>query len=185
MSLVQALECAKSWKGKACLINDFYESRRIKGSLEPIWIHRAYEIVKDYLDDKLDVNLVKIFYDIVRSHELKDGEEVPSNPSVPSSPIRIMHEGWKIGTPTWIFMGRNFSDSARQINSEWVAVSRKVPEQFHRLFTPGVPDTVWLAYSVKNQMDFEGKQPVSWVGPACDLEDLVEVLESMPKESVK
>jgi hypothetical protein len=176
--LQDGLSACKSWKGKALLVNDFYQSRRIDSSLEPMWIHGAYEIVKNYIDDTLQKDQIKFFYDIIRSHELPDGFEVPSMPNVPSSPIRIMHEGWKIGSPTWIFMGRNQLGASVHVSGDWIAVKRTIPSEIYKLFDPQLPDTIWMAYNTKIQMgSMNSSQDVGEMGPAMDFEDLVEAIE--------
>lgn len=176
--LQESLSASKSWKGKALLVNDFYQSRRIDGSLEPMWIHGAYEIVKHYIDDTLKKEQIKLFYDIIRSHELPDGFEVPSMPNVPSSPIRIMHEGWKVGSPTWIFMGRNEPGSAIHVNGDWVAVKRTITAEIFKFFDPQLPNTIWMAYNTKIQMaNMDSPQDDGVIGPAMDFEVLAEAID--------
>jgi hypothetical protein len=176
--LQENLLTCRSWKGKALLVNDFYQSRRIDGSLEPLWIHRAYELVKNYIDDTLQQGQIKLFYDIIKSHELPDGFEVQSMPNVPNSPIRIMHEGWKVGSPTWIFMGRNQPEAAIHVSENWIAVKRTVPSNIYRHFDQEIPDTIWMAYNTKIQIgNMNDSQDHGVIGPAMDFEVLKEAIE--------
>ena len=169
--LCESIASCKSIKEKAFLIMEHYKSSRLDNSMEPIWIHRAYEIVQEYLDDKLDKNNVNHFYDIVKSHQLPDGTEVPSFPNKPNSPVRIMHEGWKIGTPTWIFMGRKQSGAVKEFKNGWVVSRRVVPQPFQKLFDPSIPLVIYFAYNVRDQMGMSA-DTANCIGPAMDLNDL-------------
>lgn len=178
--LYETLINCKSIKEKAFHIMDFYKSRRIQSSLEPIWIHRAYELVQQYLDDKLEKDNLRNLYEIVNSHCMEDGTEVPSFPNRPSSPARIMHEGWKIGTPTWIFMGRNEYGAARDLNKGWVAVKRTVPQKFQKLFDPDIPLDIWFAYNLNDQMGI-GAETANSIGPSLDFDELCHEIDRQTK----
>jgi hypothetical protein len=169
--LYEKLSSSNSIKEKAFFIMEHYNSRRLNSSLEPIWIHKAYEYVQQYLDDKLDQSLSKPFYEVVNSHCLKDGTEVPSFPNKPSSPVRIMHEGWKIGTPTWIFMGRNESGAVTELPNGWVVVKRVVPTSFQKLFDPDIPLQIYFAYNINDQMGL-GADTANSIGPSLDFDEL-------------
>ena len=174
--LIESLSLCKSVKQKACLIIDFYNSRRINGSLEPRWIHRAYELLQEYIDDKIDKKDYSICAELIRSHEMADGSEVPAFPNVPSSPVRIIHEGWKIGTPTWIFLGRNYPDAAHEVGYGWVVVKRQVPIDFYKLFDSSISDTVWIGYHLNDQMGFDATN-ANCIGPAINYEDLIAAIK--------
>lgn len=178
--LRDGLKSCNSWKGRAFLVNDFYQLSRLDSSLEPLWIHGAYEIVKNYINDTLKKEQIKLFYEIVNSHELPDGFEVPSIPNVPSSPVRVMHEGWKIGSPTWVFMGRNKPGCSQSISKDWVAVQRTVPENMWKNFDPDIPKTVWIAYNINKQMyNLENLEnsTTDCIGPAFDFDELVKAVK--------
>jgi hypothetical protein len=89
-----------------------------------------------------------------------------------------MHEGWKIGSPTWIFMGRNQLGASVHVSGDWIAVKRTIPSEIYKLFDPQLPDTIWMAYNTKIQMgSMNSSQDVGEMGPAMDFEDLVEAIE--------
>ena len=172
--LSEFVDSCKSIKGKAALIYDFYKSRRLQSSLEPMWIHEAYDIVKKYLNDEIQKEEMPTLYDIIKSHSLPDGTEVSMNPNMPRSGIRIMHEGWKIGTPTWIFMGRSLPDAIKVIGSKWIAVKREVPTEYMKLFDPELPNVIWFAYHLDKMM---GIKEQNCIGPSLDYDALVEEIE--------
>ena len=171
--LYENLSSAKSIKEKTGLIFDFYQKRRLEDSHEPLWTHKAYEIIKQYLDDELKKEDLGLLYEIIKSHMMPDGAEVPAIPNVPSSPVRIMHERWKIGTPTWIFMGRSLTGSTRQITPKWIAVKREIPEKLSSLFDPQIPTTIWLAYNLDKQMGLDEKNS-NCIGPTLYFDKLVD-----------
>lgn len=178
--LRDSLLSCKSMKEKAYLVWDHYKSRKLNSSFEPIWTHAGYELVQKFLDDKLPEKSLNYFKDVMATHELPDGFEVSSFPNVPSSPIRIVHDCWKIGTPTWIFMGRNFPGAIQQVAPEWIAVQRKLPENLTHLFDPAIPKNVWMAYNLKDQMGL-GAATANCIGPALYLEDLLDVINRQKK----
>jgi hypothetical protein len=172
--MLESLIAATSIKEKVAIICDFYKSKRLDNNLEPMWIHRAYEIAQHYLDDKLPKEEMGILHEVIRSHLMPDGTEVLSMPNVPKSPIRIMHQGWKIGTPTWIFMGRNEPDAVTDLGKKWVAVKRTVPPDLYKSFDPKIPDAIWLAYNLEKQFGLDSK---NCIGPALYLNQLVKIVE--------
>src|SRR5687768_579777 len=107
-----------------------YQARRLRqAEFEPNWIHASYELLRDYVEGKVrdreDKNMVKR---ILGSLTLPDGHEVYAFPGIPGSPVRIIHDGWKIGTPTWVFMGRTLPGSVvKDLGSGWVLVGRPIP----------------------------------------------------------
>src|SRR5688572_25231043 len=104
-----------SLKNKAYKVWQHYESRKRRDAFEPPWTHRAYELVKQLLDGSLHPNYREAVVEIIKSHDLPDGSIVGSFPFG----NRVMHDGWKVGTPTWIFMGRKDSTPER-IAKDWV-----------------------------------------------------------------
>ena len=146
----------------------------ITGSLEPNWIHYGYELLKKALDgekqSKKDFSLVD---QIIESHSFKDGHLVPAFPGQPQSPLRVIHDGWKAGTPTWIFMGRALTaDSAVHLGGGWVAVQRTLPEDFYKdLDQDAAPATLWMAYHMDKQMGMTALTS-NVIGPAVSFDDL-------------
>lgn len=167
----------KNVKDKARICWEFYESRKLLNDMEPTWTHLAYQAIKEYLDG--DMQNKEFVAEIVHSHELADGSTVSSFPGIPNSPRRVLHDGWKIGTPTWVFMGRNEHGAATRINEKWVAVKRIIPDQiFKENFSNDLPRDVWIAYNINKQMGTTAST-ANCIGPAFSYEQLVGEIQQM------
>jgi len=54
-----------------------------------------------------------------------------------------------------------------------------------KFFDPQLPDSIWMAYSTKNQMaSMNSSQDDGGIGPAMDFEDLVEAIEKKIAQKV-
>ena len=166
------MEQAKTVWGK-------YESRKLNSALEPAWIHAGYELVKDFIDNKLEEGNLSIVLEILHSHSLPDGSGVLAFPNQPKGPQRIIHDGWKAGTPSWIFMGRNLApENVKYLGERWVAVQRSLPPEMYKLIDPSAaPPTLWMAYHLDNQMGLTALTS-NVIGPAIYFEDLIETIEA-------
>lgn len=179
MSLAQRIKDAKTLEQKAQVVWDHYESRRLQGPLEPHWIHEAYKPIQTILTGRRvrgeDRDYVR---EIVHSHGLPDGYTVQAFPGMPGSPVRVIHDGWKVGTPTWIFMGRNLTpDAVKYLGEGWVAVKRTAPPEIFRKLAHGdMPDTLWIAYQLDQPMGGSALT-ANCIGPCFDLEDVIEGVE--------
>jgi len=180
--LSEKIEAAKDFKEKVQLIWNNYEDRRLKSELEPEWIHTGYEIAFRFTQEKsLDKNEMYLLNQIVKSHSLPDGSSVHAFPDRPNSPMRIIHDGWKAGTPTWIFMGRS-SENCVDLGSNWVAVSRTLPDTLYAQLDQNMaPSTLWMAYNKKNKMSISDKDE-NIIGPAIYLKQILFHLKSRAKQ---
>lgn len=178
MDLFESMKAAGTLQEKATVVCNHYESRKLNSALEPKWIHAAYDAVKKFVDGVADENEKNLVREIVSSHSLKDGYSVPAFPGMPSSPMRIIHDGWKSGTPTWIFMGRALSpDSVEDIGNGWVAVKRSLPDDLYKLIDPkAAPATLWVAYHLDRQMGTSALT-ANCVGPAMSKKELLSAVE--------
>ena len=87
-----------------------------------------------------------------------------------------MHDGWKIGSSTWVFMGRK--DHAKRLNDDWILVSRKIPDKIFSLnFDADLPNEVWIAYHRRRQMGFSPMD--NFIGPTPYLDDLYSEFDKM------
>lgn len=158
----------------------FYESRQLKNDLEPEWVHPIYRLMRDYGSLK---GQEKTFADeAIDNLDLPTGKVVSALPPLPAflanhpnvqlighlaAPMlgerRIIHEGWKLGTPTWVFMGRALSDSTVYARGEYVVVGRTIPTEFANavrpmrtsILGPFEPDgKLWIAYSRTEPMGY-------------------------------
>jgi hypothetical protein len=163
------------YKKKVQLIWDHYQSRKLpEETLEPKWIHAGYELAYNYLQGKtLEPDELEVLDQVISSHTLEDGFTVPAFSGQPQSPMRIIHDGWKSGTPTWIFMGRAFTpDSAVHLGADWVAVQRTLPDELYSQMDPkAAPPTLWMAYNLKSQMGMTALTS-NVIGPAISFNQL-------------
>ena len=188
MNLRKVLLEATDMKEKTRLIWEHYISRKLKCFLEPSWTHAAYELIQQYSIGLVSKENMYI-RELIFSHEFEDGNETQAFPGIPNSPTRIMHDGWKIGTPTWVFMGRSEEpENARYLGENWVAVKRNIPKELIKFFDQNLPSEAWIAYNRNHHMGMSGTT-ANCVGPACYLDDLVEAVEKqiykkLPKNPV-
>jgi hypothetical protein len=198
--LYEKMSAANTFQEKAQVVWDHYLSRKLPipepgvFSLEPNWVHSGYELVDRYLkQENLDANDQQLLQQIIESHSLKDGFEVSAFPGQPASPIRIIHDGWKAGTPTWIFMGRSFKSEVVLKNEEvelshrrynehsvvhlgggWIAVHRTIPEELYKkMDKEAAPRTLWMAYNENEQMGVTALTS-NVIGPATSFNQLWE-----------
>lgn len=162
MKLWESLKLADSLKAKAQIVWEHYESHKSK-SFEPEWIHSQYAKVRDFGQGLIlkpeDQTLV---VEVVASHSLEDGCSVQAIPGMPNTALRIIHDGWKAGSATWVFMGR--AENSIQ-HGDWVFVNRTLPAEFYALLDQSeAPPELWVAYHLKEE---------KIVGPAIYYSDLV------------
>lgn len=177
MSLQEQINSQETFKEQVEVLKNFYLLRKMDSPLEPEWIHLSYNLAFRYLSDEYlsDEDLLKL-HSIVTSHSLDDGFVVPSIPGMPNLPDRIMHDGWKAGTATWVFMGRN-AESAHILKNRWVAVNRSLPKDLFELIdNDGISDTLWIAYHLDHPFGPNDQQEFC-VGPTMFYEDLKKVIQ--------
>jgi hypothetical protein len=163
--MLDKVKKTKNPREKAEIIWEFYCTRKLTIDLEPSWTHPSYLLVEKYLNNTIKKNELPQLVEVIKSHEQQDGKEVLQFVNRPSGPVRIMHEGWKIGSPTWVFMGRNLHPKATQyLGNGWIAVCREVPSELYKLFDPSIPNLVWIAYHRDRPMTFTESE--NCIGPA-------------------
>lgn len=174
--LQEQIRSKETFKEQVEILKNFYLSKRMDSPLEPSWVHLSYDLAFRYLDsDHLTDEEILTLHAVVESHSLDDGFPVPAFPGVPNSPERIMHEGWKAGTATWVFMGRKL-ENAHILKNRWVAVSRSLPtELFEMLNHDGISDTLWIAYNLDFPFGPEHHQKTC-IGPAVFYDDLKKIV---------
>lgn len=91
-------------------------------------------------------------------------------------PDRVIHDGYKVGTTSWVFMGRNESPvyPVKYMGKTLYAVGRTVPPEIQKMLKPLHPElgnTVWCAYDLDGQYGVE-------IGPLFSLDQIVEVARS-------
>ena len=156
-----------------------YQSRKLNSALEPTWVHAGYELVKKFLDgDKLEPDDLHLVKEMIHSHSLADGTSVAAFPNIPKSPQRIIHDGWKAGTPSWIFMGRSLApENVKYLGERWVAVQRTLPPEFYKLIDKSAaPASLWMAYNLDKQMGITALSS-NVIGPAIFFDQMIEAIE--------
>ena len=173
ITLSQAVCGEQNYKDKANIVWNHYLSRQIK-ELEPNWIHAGYELVRKLIDgENVEKDEFRVIDQIIESHSLNDGHAVPAFPGQPKSPMRIIHDGWKAGTPTWIFMGRSLTpESVVSLGSGFIAVQRTIPDYLYDQMDKEIaPATLWMAYNQDKQMGLDPSTS-NVVGPAISFDQL-------------
>lgn len=142
-----------------------YLSRKRKDEYEPFWIIKPYSLAKKYLDNKSSFSEDDYFIlnQLIKSHLSKDGSEVPVRTGFPNEGSRIMHDSWKAGSFTWIFMGRSFTDDI-SFYKGFVVLSRTLPKELFDSLDTDAPQTLFAAYDKSNELKN--------IGPAIYLDDL-------------
>src|SRR5258708_7642066 len=143
-SLASRVRAANGPVEKALVVWQHYERSKLRTEFEPKWIHAAYEVVREFLDGRLRWDEAAEF---VSSHALADGFQDRAG--------RVVHDGWKVGTSTWVFMGRAAPGAATALGGGWVAVRRTVPGGLavRNEVRPGWR-ACWIAYHLEQQMGF-------------------------------
>lgn len=159
---------------KCQILWDYYCDSKNK-EFEPQWTHQAFEIVKKNIDSQiLDQKEQYFLKKIIQSYELEDGSEVSDFPNKP--PNRIIHDGWKAGSATWIFMGRKLCDAVEK--GDWVIIHRTLPQDLYsKINSDFAPPTLWLAYHKRNQMMIAENKNV--VGPAIYSNQIIYEIDNM------
>jgi hypothetical protein len=167
--MIENLKFAPSLEEQCSLIWDHYLSRRLKNELEPTWIHSPYQLVRDFLDKKsLSSQDFYLLKEVIKSHQQKDAAEVPVKTGFPKEGTRVMHDSWKAGSFTWIFMGRIFCEDIFE-HKKYVIISRKLPDEIYNILDKDfAPQTLYGAYKVNKN---------SFFGPAISSDQLISHLD--------
>lgn len=112
-------------------LHQYYESHKGDAAYEPEWIHPFFE-VSTMPDDAI--------IRAANSLKVADGTICEAFPGLVGSPLRIIHDGWKVGTTSWVFFGRRTPAYRRAIGS-WVVLGRTYEGE-----------TIYMAYNRKRRM---------------------------------
>jgi hypothetical protein len=178
--LYNKIRSSESVLDKCQVIWDHYLERKLSSGLEPNWVHVGYELVYRALNkEKLSSDQQHLVQEILYTHALKDGTFVPAFSGRPNSPSRLIHDGWKAGTPSWIFMGRNInSNSVKYLGNDWVVVQRTLPEDYYQfLDAEKAPPTLWMAYNLQDKMGLNASTN-NVIGPAIYLDQIIHAIQS-------
>jgi len=155
----------------------FYQSRVLtgdKGDYEPAWVHPSYQQVKDWLDDPTrfqgeDLEEVENLITSLGDHRVRSQDFIGMG--------RLIHEGWKIGTPSWVFMGRSLGH-VEACNGDLVLCCRGIPPHLRRYFRP--IDNCWDAWIAYSKTDPMGATSftANCYGPCLSRDELLQVITS-------
>lgn len=155
---------------------DHYLSRKRQDEFEPSWVLQPYSLVKSFLDAKGEASAPLndgdyfVLNETIKSHLQKDGTEVPIRTGFPNEGSRIMHDCWKAGSFSWVFMGRIEAKDIFDYKN-FVILSRALPDHLYDLLDKDfAPQTLFVAYE---RTDISKN-----VGPAICIDDLIEELEN-------
>lgn len=159
-------------KEKAHLVWNHYLTRTLNHPLEPKWIHSGYELVRDFSHGLIEKS--SIIEKIIESHFIPDGTFVSSISGRPNTPQRMIHDGWKAGSPSWIFMGRN-TNQILHLGFDWVVIGRTMPENLYHLLNKSAPRTLWMAYNLSKPFIFDSEKS-NIIGPAIAFEQIYDAV---------
>jgi hypothetical protein len=165
-----------SLKNKAQKVWQHYESRKRLDDFEPAWTHRAYEMVRQFIDGTLHHELKESVTNIITSHDLADGTIIRCPPF-----NRVMHDGWKVGTPTWIFMGRQDAEPQRIANG-WILLSRQLPDRIAAMFRMPSGTREWMAFHPELPMGYTAMTS-NVIGP-CHTAEEIRIYAMAPESRV-
>lgn len=103
----------------------YYESTRRTDGLEPTWILSPFDLAYERkYDDLAELEL---------PHDLCDDEVIRPFQD-PVFGLRVLQGGYKIGTASWVFLGRRDSRVIR--GGRWLATARNVPDSVRNRIPP-------------------------------------------------
>jgi len=170
---IEKFSSLESPLSKCSFIWDHYISRKRLDDYEPSWALSPYSTVKKAIDNKDNLEVLTerdyfLINETIKSHLQKDGTEVPIRTGFPNEGSRIMHDCWKAGSFTWIFMGR--IECQAFLHGNYAVISRRLPDDMYDLLDKDyAPQTLFAAY---DRLD-ESKN----IGPAVTLEYLLREID--------
>lgn len=187
-ALWENLRREKNERAKARLMWEHYVSRKRDDALEPNWVHPAYALAYSVATgEKLDSDDLTTFRQMVGSHELEDGHVVRAFPHMPEEfqgPARYVHDGWKLATPSWVFMARNQNvpdfGPVIDVGNGWVVVGRDIPDKLHANMQGG--KTIYIAYNLNVPMGITA-MTANVLGPTDSHEEIMLEVERERKQS--
>lgn len=160
---------------------DHYQGRKLTGdqaACEPEWTHPAYQGIRDWIDrpEQFDDDETADIADLIlgiSDHTLRQEESWPFPP-------RLVHEGWKVGTPTWVFLGRA-AGHVERYDDDLVLCCRTIPADCrnHLKSIDNCWDC-WIAYSLTEPMG-SSAMTANCYGPCLSKDDLIEAIEQEAK----
>lgn len=155
-----------------------YESRRLTGDkakYEPDWIHPGEEDFALYVQGKVtDKEMLACI------EERLDGLKGWQRPSFFMHPLfgpRIVHEAFKVGSPSWVFLGRNLpSTRLEMFGDEHVICGRATPDEVRLVARKHglevLVDQTWIGYSKTDRMG-DTAMTANVYGPCNSLAELI------------
>ncbi|MEI7485892.1 MAG: hypothetical protein WCJ72_00555 [Chryseobacterium sp.] len=165
---------------------EIYESSKRLDDAEPKWILSPYDMAYDFVNggteaikefwslDGSDEEICKFIIEELSPLLLTDGTVVENFPFPP----RIIHDGFKFGTTSWVFMGRNESEVEvfkTELNGayggkELFIISRKMPieilEKTNGLPHPELSGFLYCGYFLEKDLKVE-------VGPCHTIDGVI------------
>lgn len=151
-------------KDKCSYLWEHYCNRKRTDEYEPNWILKPYDLARMYsLGQQINDEDIFLLENLLKSHAEPNGAEVPVKRGFPKEGTRLMHDGWKAGSSSWLFMGRKFSKTSQ--HSHYVIISRTLSDNYYNLLdSPTAPQTLFCAYSLLEE---------KLIGPAIFYDDLI------------
>lgn len=190
---------------------DRYERSRIEGEGEPPWVLSPFDIAYGYMEGGIEAVRHAIDADEDSSTEELEsmveeslGGLLVADGSVCRGggifPDRVIHDGFKIGTTSWVFMGRASSPVHKVATpkngpyrgAEMYVVGRAIPKELQRMIVrphPELDPVVYCGYFFKDGSSRGNKHVPNVgfveVGPCMTLSEVEDVVEGRGRVTIK
>jgi hypothetical protein len=162
-----------------------YENTRRTDIYEPSWILDPYNLAYDFIKNKCNNDQVNDYINELQCMNVPDGTTIESFPFPP----RIFHDGYKVGSTSWIFMGRKNSpiyatikpDSSFYYQDEIIVIGRKLPPQIAKCVKmphPELEPIAYCGYSMNPRIAID-------IGPCLTLEEIYNTIQGHGKVTYK
>ena len=188
-----------------------YEKSRISGVGEPPWVLSPFDMAYGYLSggldavrDTLDVDedagsdeVESLLSESLGSMLVEDGYVCRGGGIFPD---RVIHDGFKIGTTSWVFMGRAKSPlytiktptEGPYRGAELYVVERRIPKELQKRVVMPHPELEPVAYCGYFHKDFSSHNnkhlpDVGFVevGPCMTLQEICDVVSGYGRVTIK
>jgi hypothetical protein len=164
-----------------------YERSKRNDQAEPKWVLHPYSIAYDYMKSGLDglreyygdeksSTLVEYATNDLTGLDIEDGTVYESFPF----PARVIHDGFKVGTTSWVFMGRRNSNvevlttpkNSIYGGEDIYVVSRIIPPEINKKLKkkhPELEPVVYCGYSLNDKIKVD-------IGPCITSDEVADVV---------
>lgn len=175
------------------LIVRYEKSKRTDG-LEPFWILSPYDIAYEFDKDGIK-GLESIFGDMESKELIEEATCTLESMMIPDAtcltewpfPSRVIHDGFKVGTTSWVFMGRKDSpihkitpSKSFYYQDEVIVISRKIPPEIAKLVKSPhqeLEPVVYCGYCLNPNIKVD-------IGPCMTIEEVQNIFDGHGKVTI-